>query len=293
MNGFDNELYGPIIKVIGIGKGGLCALNKIIDAKLPGLDYIAFDKNGENLTDSKVSNNFVVADKSDDEIDNWLGNLLENTDLLFILADIGCEFASTYAERIATAAKRKNISLSVTIVSKNSGSKNSNSIEKLSEVSDSLIVIDNNGLIKDNQNEISIEKSYDLAAEKMKDAVEGISQIITVQDLIGVDFADVKNVLKDSKNIHFVSGCSENTEMAATKAKEELLKADANIIEKALITIKSGNEHLGLSELNKGLAIIRDIAKENSDIIFGINRCNEKLWQNQVKFSIVAVISRL
>ncbi len=286
-----------VIKVIGVGGGGGNAINYMVNNKVEGIDFIAINTDLQALSKISIKNKVQIGKNitkgfgagaipeigklSAEKDKDVLKSYLENTDMLFITSGMGGGTGTGASPIIAKIAKDLNI-LTVAIVTKPfsfEGKKRMEfaeiGIRELFKFVDVLIVIPNNKLLKVFNKSISLLDSFNSVNKVLKNAVKGISELVTKPSLINVDFADIKTIM--SKMGYSVIG------LGKSKGENRALKSVKNAIYSPLLndidlsTAKSilVNITSGLNFKLKEFEIIGDIIKsicyENTTIVIGVS----------------------
>lgn len=283
------------IKVVGIGGGGGNAINRMIDAGLEAVEFISINTDSQALSKSQADKklqigekltkglgaggNPIIGQKSAEESKVEIAAALEGADMVFITTGMGGGTGTGATSIIAEIAKELG-ALTVGVVTKPfnfEGLKRRTQAEEgikiIKEKVDSLIVIPNQRLLTMVKKETTIQKSFQIADEILRQGVQGISDIINISGLINVDFADVKTIMSNSGSaimgIGRSSGENRAIEAARIAIESPLLE---NTIEGAtglIINITGGND-LSLIEVDEATNIIKDaLNHEDENTIFG------------------------
>ena len=208
------------IKVVGVGGGGVNAVNRMIDEQLQGVEFIAINTDAQALmlTDADIKldigreetrglgagANPDVGRKSAEDHKDQIEEILAGADMVFVTAGEGGGTGTGAAPVVANIAKKQN-ALTVGVVTRPFGfegrrrSKQAmEGIEALREVCDTLIVIPNDSLLKMSEEQLSMMEAFRKADEVLLSGVEGITKLITTPGVINVDFADVRSVMTDA-----------------------------------------------------------------------------------------------
>ncbi|MCL6588509.1 MAG: cell division protein FtsZ [Firmicutes bacterium] len=282
------------IKVIGVGGGGTNAVNRMIEAKIQGVEFIAINTDGQALSRSNADIRLRIGDmltkglgaganpeigqraalESKDEI---LG-VLQGADMVFITAGMGGG-TGTGAAPIIAQMSREIGALTVGVVTKPflfEGKIRSTQAEKgllaFKENVDTLITIPNERLLQVVGKNTSIIDAFRMADDVLRQGVQGISDLITITGLINVDFADVKTIMyhAGSALMGIGSAKGENRAVEAAKAavQSPLLETAIEGSKGVLLNI-TGSSNLGLHEVNEAAAVITEAADPDANIIFG------------------------
>ncbi len=301
-----------VLKVVGIGGGGCNAIESMITRGLTGVEYIAVNTDAQVLNSSSATHKIQVgmsitrglgagADpnvgkKSLEEDREKIAEILAGSDMVFVTAGMGGGTGTGGAPVIASIAKSIG-SLVVGIVTKPfrwEGKKRmlnaETGIQELKQHVDSLIVIPNERLLNIIDKNMNAFAAFDKPNEVLYEATRGIADIITVEGLINVDFADVRSVMNQSGEA--LMGCGiasgENRAIeAAQKAISSPLLEGINIKgAKSVLLNVTGSSNLTMQEINEGNNVIFDAAGEEANVIFGCVRKEE--MNDYVSYTVIA-----
>ena len=287
--------YLAVIKVVGVGGGGTNAVNRMIDAGLSGVEFIACNTDAQALqmTDADIKLNIGsgltkglgaganpqvgqgAAAESRDEIKE----ALKGADMVFVTAGEGGGTGTGAAPVIAEIAKNEIGALTVGVVTRPfefEGAQRQRQaqegIDRLREMVDTLIVIPNEKLLSIVERRTSILDAFREADNVLRQGVQGITDLITIPGLINLDFADVRAIMADAGSALMGIGSStgENraSEAAKTAISSPLLEESVEGATGILLNITGGKD-LGLFEVNEAAELIHSAADANSNIIFG------------------------
>jgi len=286
--------YLAKIKVVGIGGGGVNAVNRMIDAGLKGVEFIAVNTDAQALLMSDADVKLDIGREltrglgagSDPEIGRQaaedhrseIAQALEGSDMVFITAGKGGGTGTGAAPVIAEIAKDVG-SLTIGVVTRPFGFEGrrravqaEQGIQRLKENVDTQIVIPNDRLLTVSNEKTSVLNAFKMADEVLLQGVQGITDLITTPGLINTDFADVKMIMSDAGSalmgIGYASG--ENRALTAAKAaiSSPLLEASIEGAKGILLNISGGSD-LGLFEVNEAAEVIHGVAHPDANIIFG------------------------
>ena len=299
------------IKVVGVGGGGSNAVNRMIDAGLPGVEFIACNTDAQALviSDAKIriqigdkltkglgaGANCEIGEKAAEEDRDKLAESVEGADMVFITAGMGGGTGTGAAPVLAEIAREQG-ALTVAIVTKpfafegrRRGMVAEHGIKKLKEKVDTLIVIPNDRLLQIADANTSMVEAFRLADDVLRHGVQGITDLITVPGLINLDFADVKTIMQSSGSalmgIGRGTGDDRSTTAAQSAISSPLLEATINGATGVLINI-TGGQDLGILEVNQAAEIISDAADQDAEIIFG-TAINPEM-KDEVKITVIA-----
>ena len=291
----DTGSYLAVIKVVGVGGGGTNAVNRMVDAGLKGVEFIAVNTDAQALqmTDADIKlqiggqltrglgaganpdMGMAAANESRDE----LKESLKGADMVFVTAGEGGGTGTGAAPVIAEVAKHEVGALTVGVVTRPftfEGSQRQRQaeegIQRLREQVDTLIVIPNEKLLGIVEKRTSILDAFREADNVLRQGVQGITDLITIPGLINLDFADVRTIMHDAGSalmgIGSASGESRASEAARAAISSPLLEQSVEGATGILLNITGGGD-LGLFEVNEAAEIIQSAAASDSNIIFG------------------------
>ncbi|GAC78624.1 cell division protein FtsZ [Gordonia malaquae] len=286
--------YLAVIKVVGIGGGGVNAVNRMIEQGLKGVEFIAINTDAQALliSDADVKLDIgrdstrglgaganpevgrAAAEDARDEIEE----LLKGADMVFVTAGEGGGTGTGGAPVVASIS-RKLGALTVGVVTrpfsfegKRRGGQADAGITALRESCDTLIVIPNDRLLQLGDSNLSLMDAFRSADEVLLNGVQGITDLITTPGLINVDFADVKGVMSDAGSALMGIGAARGDGRASKAAQaainSPLLEASMEGARGVLISIAGGSD-LGLFEINDAASQVQEAAHEEANIIFG------------------------
>lgn len=283
-----------VIKVIGVGGGGCNAVNRMIEAGLKGVQFIAINTDRQALNkcsaDTKIQigekltrglgagGNPDVGQRSAEETIDIITDVLEGADMVFITAGMGGGTGTGAAPIIAKLSKDMGI-LTVAVVTKPftfEGRKRMKQAELgldfLKKYVDSLVVVPNDKLIESSNDHTTMLEAFVMADDVLRQGVQGITDLISDYALINVDFADVKSVMTDRGIAHMGVGTGKGETRAqdAVKAATEspLLETSINGA-KAILLYVSGGYDMGMLEVNEVARLVEDKADDDAILIFG------------------------
>ncbi len=286
--------YLAVIKVVGVGGGGVNAVNRMIDAGLKGVEFVAVNTDAQALLMSDADVKLDIGRDltkglgagSDPEIGraaaeahvDEIEESLKGADMVFITAGKGGGTGTGAAPVIAQVAKSLG-ALTIGVVTRPFGfegkrrsTQADTGIKTLKEKVDTLIVIPNDRLLTVSNDKTSVLNAFKMADEVLLQGVQGITDLITTPGLINTDFADVKMIMSDAGSalMGIGYGSGEGRAVAAAKAaiSSPLLEASIEGARGILLTIAGGSD-LGLFEVNEAAEIIHGVAHADANIIFG------------------------
>ncbi len=282
------------IKVVGVGGGGTNAVNRMIEAGLQGIEFIAINTDGQALLRSKADVRLRIGDqltkglgaganpeigrRAAEESREEIIKVLDKPDMVFITAGMGGGTGTGAAPVIAEIAKEAG-ALTVGVVTKPFNfegkvrmAQAEEGIKELKERVDTLITIPNERLFQIVDKRTSVIEAFRFADDVLRQGVQGISDLITITGLINVDFADVKTIMDQAGSalmgIGVARGENRAVEAAKTAVSSPLLETSIEGAKGIVLNI-TGSSDLGLFEINEAAAIITEAADPDANIIFG------------------------
>lgn len=295
MLNFDVETDGLAqIKVIGAGGGGNNAVNRMVEAQLQGVEFIAVNTDKQALLTSKAEYKIQIGEKltrglgaganpevgkrAAEESKDEIVKVLQGADMVFVTAGMGGGTGTGAAPVIAQLAKEMGI-LTVGVVTKpflfegKVRMKNAeNGIAELKSKVDTLITIPNDRLLQIVQKNTSMLDAFSIADDVLKQGIQSISDLIAVPGLINLDFADVTSVMKEQGLAHMglgsASGENRAIEAARLAIQSPLLETSIRGARGVLLNI-TGGPNLGLLEINEASTLVNESCDPEANIIFG------------------------
>lgn len=292
---FDTETAGPAkIKVVGVGGGGNNAVNRMIEADVKCVEFIAVNTDKQDLALSKAAQKIQigakltkglgagavpeVGSKAAEESRDEIALAIQDADMVFVTAGMGGGTGTGAAPVVAEIAKELGI-LTIGIVTKpfwfEGAVRAKNSaigIENLKDCVDTLVVIPNDKLLEVAENKTPLTESFKMADDILRQGVQGISDLISRPGLISLDFADVKTIMKNTGYAHMGIGkaTGENrAHDAAAKAINSPLLETTITGAKGVILNVTGGSDLGILEIQTASEIITEAADKDANIIIG------------------------
>lgn len=287
------EPKGTRIKVIGVGGGGGNAVNRMIEERIHGVEFICVNTDRQALQNSHAHTKIVIGEGitrglgagADPDIGEQaalesrdaIEEVLMDADLLFITAGMGGGTGTGASPVIAKIARELDI-LTVAVVTKPFSfelkrrmAQAEMGIAKLKESVDSLIVVPNDRLLRMDPS-MSITKAFKCADDVLRQGVQGISQLITVPGLINLDFADVRTIMKDAGSAMMGIGRASGEDRAIKAAQaaitSPLIESNIRGATGVLLNITGGPD-LGLQEAHEAAEAISKMVSPDALIIFG------------------------
>src|SRR5436189_4279152 len=286
--------YLAVIKVVGIGGGGVNAVNRMIEVGLKGVEFIAVNTDAQALlmSDADVKldigreltrglgagANPEVGRKAAEDHRDELEEVLKGADMVFVTAGEGGGTGTGGAPVIASIA-RKLGALTIGVVTrpfsfegKKRAAQAEDGIETLRSECDTLIVIPNDRLLQISDENVSVMDAFRSADQVLLSGVQGITDLITTPGLINLDFADVKSVMSGAGSALMGIGSARGDNRAVDAAQHAisspLLEQSMDGARGVLLSIAGGSD-LGLFEINDAAQLVTDAAHPEANIIFG------------------------
>ena len=282
------------IKVIGVGGAGNNAVNRMIDAGIKGVDFIAVNTDRQALQTSKASTKIQIGEKitrglgaganpdigaqSAEESKSEVAEVLRGADMVFVTAGMGGGTGTGAAPVVASTAKEMGI-LTIGVVTKPftfEGKKRlsqaERGVESLKGKVDTLVVIPNDKLLQIIDRKTSIVEAFKMADDVLRQGVQGISDLIAIPGLVNLDFADVKTIMLNTGMAHMGIGRASGENRAEDAAKQAiqspLLETSIEGARGVIINI-TGGTNLGLHEVNTAAELVQRSVDPEANIIFG------------------------
>ena len=286
--------YLAVIKVVGVGGGGTNAVNRMVDAGLAGVEFIAVNTDAQALmmTDADVKIQvgaqvtrglgagadpeigFAAAQESRDE----LKEALKGADMVFVTAGEGGGTGTGGAPVVAELGQEIG-ALTVGVVTRPfafEGRKRADQaergIDQLRDRVDTLITIENDRLLQVVERQTSVVEAFGMADDILRQGVQGITDLITEPGLVNLDFADVRTIMRDAGSalmgIGRASGENRAAEAARIAVSSPLLEASIEGATGILLNITGGSD-IGLFEVNEAAEVVTGAADQNANVIFG------------------------
>jgi cell division protein FtsZ len=282
------------IKVIGVGGGGQNAVNRMIEEGIQGVEFIATNTDAQALGLSRAPTRVRLGDKltrglgaggdpevgrkAAEESADELYSVLKGADMVFVTAGMGGGTGTGAAPVVAQVAKECG-ALTIGVVTRPfsfEGGKRSQAadagVSKMKEHAHTLISIPNDRLLQLADKKSSLEDSFRLADDVLRQGIQGISELITVPGLINLDFADVRTIMSEGGAALMAVGRGSGDERAKIAAEQaissQLLDITIDGARGVLFNV-TGGTNLTLFEVNQAAAIIRETAHPDVNMIFG------------------------
>lgn len=300
------------IKVIGVGGSGRNAINHMIGSKVSGVEFIVMNTDvqdlhnslaekkinlGKNLTKGLGAGmNPEVGKRAAEETKAEIQDVIKGADLVFIACGMGGGTGTGAAPIVARASKEQGI-LTVAVVTRPFSFEGAHrtrlaelGIKELEKEVDAIVVIPNDRLLAISDKETSFKDAFTMCDEVLRQAVEGITDLITTPGIINVDFADIRAIMSDAGSalmgIGRASGDNRAEEAALRAINSPLLEISINGAKGVLFSI-AGSEDLGIQEVQIAAKIITESIDPDAKVIFGTTR-DEKLKKGEVRITVIA-----
>ncbi len=300
------------IKVIGVGGSGKNALNHMVNSKVKGVEFIVMNTDtqdlhnsladkkihiGKNLTKGLGAGmNPEIGRRAAEETKAEIQDVIKGADMVFIAGGMGGGTCTGAAPIVARAAKEQGI-LTVAVVTKPfmfEGNQRmrlaDKGLEELAKEVDAIIVIPNDRLLMIAGKDMGFKDAFALCDDVLRQAVEGISDLITTPGIINVDFADIKAVMSDAGSALMGIGTGAGEDRAKIAAMQAinspLLDISINGAKGVLFAI-SGGDDLGILEIQEAAKIITESIDKDAKVIFGTIK-DDRLKKGEMKVTVIA-----
>jgi cell division protein FtsZ len=300
------EPHQPVIKVVGVGGAGVNAVNRMVDARVPGVEFMAVNTDLQSLQlcvadvtvhigDAQTRGLGAGADpevghRSAFEEQDKIKRLLKGSDMVFVAAGAGGGTGSGAAPVVARLAREVG-ALTVGIVTKpfsfegsRRGTQAQKGIEELAAEVDTLIVVPNDRLLEVLDQQTSMVEAFKVADDVLRQGVQGISDLVTLPAVINLDFADVRSIMSDAGRallgIGMAHGDGRAIEAAEKAISSPLLETSMEGARAILLSITGGAD-LSLVEVSEAAKVVGEAAHPDANIIFGANvdeEIGDQVW---------------
>ena len=306
----DNSM-GVNIKVVGVGGGGTNAVNRMIEAGVRGVEFIAVNTDKQVLEKSGATHKIVIGEKltrgrgaganpdigtrAAEESSEEIANILRGTDMVFITTGMGGGPGTGAAPVVAKIAKDMGI-LTVGIVTKPflfEGKKRMElaeaGISKLGECVDSLVVIPNERLKQVSETRLTLLNAFVVADDVLRQGVQSISELINVTGIVNLDFADVTAIMSNAGNAHMgvgqAQGKSKAEQAAMLAISSPLLETSIKGARGIIVNITASPD-IGLDEVDVAASMISKEAHPDAQIIWGA--AFDNTLEDEIKVTVIA-----
>ncbi len=300
------------IRVIGVGGSGGNAVNHMVDSKVRGVDFVAVNTDAQDLHNSLAKKkihigknltrglgtgmNPEMGKQAAEETKEEIQESLKGSDMVFVTCGLGGGTGSGAAPVVAKTA-RESGALTVAVVTKPFSFEGQQrmrlaelGLEELKKEVDALIVIPNDRLLAVVQRETSVKNAFSMCDDILKQAVEGISDLITMPGIINVDFADIRAVMDSAGSALMGIGTAtgeKRTEDAAKAAISSPLLEISIAGAKGVLFSVAGGDDLSMLEIQDAAKVITESIDPNAKVIFGAVQ-DPNLKKNEVKVTVIA-----
>lgn len=299
------------IRVIGVGGGGSNTVNRMIDAGISSVDFVAVNTDAQALLHSKAEQrvrigdkltrglgaggNPEVGEKAAEESAEELKEVIGGADMIFVTCGLGGGTGTGAAPVIAELA-RESGTLTIGVVTRPftmEGTRRRNiaddGLQRLKDNVDTLITIPNDRLLHIVDKRTSMKEAFRVADDVLRQGIQGISELITVPGLINLDFADVRTVMSGGGSALMAIGIGKGenraAEAAETAVSSALLDVTINGAKSILFNV-SGSDDLSLHEVNEAAEIIQAKAHPDANIIFGA--VIDETLDDEIRLTVIA-----
>lgn len=300
------------IRVVGVGGSGNNAVNHMVSSKIHGVEFIAINSDAQDLHHSLAKKKIHIGKnltrglgaggnpdmgrRAAEETREEIANSLKGSDMIFITGGMGGGTGTGAAPVVAKIA-RESGALTVGVVTKPflfEGQERMRlamqGIEELKREVDALITIPNDRLLAIVDKDTTVRSAFAMCDDILKQAVEGISDLITMPGIINVDFADIRSVMENAGSALMGIGVSTGEKRAEEAARSSinspLLEVSITGAKGVLFAIAGGDD-LGMLEIQEAARVITESIDPHAKVIFGAIR-DEKLKKNEIKVTVIA-----
>jgi cell division protein FtsZ len=300
-----------LIRVVGVGGGGSNAINRMIEERIAGVDFIAINTDHQALAGSLAQQQLRIGErttrglgsggdpevgaKAAEESLDLLQEALHGSDMVFVTAGMGGGTGTGAAPLVARTAREAG-ALTIGVVTRpftfegsQRGRAAETGIEQLKDEVDTLIVIPNDRLLETADKRLSLLDSFKMADDVLRQGIQGISELITVPGLINLDFADVKAIMSLGGAALMAIGRGKGDDRAREAAEQalanRLLDVTIDGAQGILFNVTGGSD-LSLYEINQAAAIIRETAHPDVNLIFGA--VIDESLQDELRITVIA-----
>jgi cell division protein FtsZ len=303
--------HTPVIRVVGVGGAGVNAVNRMVEAGIPGVEFMAINTDLQSLQQSLADvtvhlgtgasrglgagSNPELGYRAAFEEQDKIKRLLKGSDMVFVAAGAGGGTGTGAAPVVARLARDVG-ALTVGIVTKpfrfegtRRASQADDGVDALASEVDTLIVVPNEKLLSVLAKNTTMVEAFQVADDVLRQGVQGISELITLPGLINLDFADVRTTMRDAGQALLGIGMGQGDNRAVTAAEKAvsspLLETSVNGARSILLSITAGDD-LTLLEVSDAAKVVQEAAHPDANIIFGAN-IDESL-HDQVWITVIA-----
>jgi len=302
----------PPIKVVGVGGGGCNAVNRMVQSRIAGVEFVGVNTDAQALALCEAENRIRIGERitqglgvggdpergraAAEESREELKDALKDAKMIFLTAGMGGGTGTGAAPMVAQVAKDIG-ALTVAVVTRPFGFEGARrrqladqGIAQLQSEVDTLIVIPNDRLLAVCDQKTTVKESFQMADDVLRQGIQGISEVITAPGDINLDFADVRRIMSDAGQALMAigKGTGENRAVEAAQAAIASPLLDVNIhgARGVLFNVASSGT-LGLHELNMAAQVIAEVVDPGAEIIFGTS--TDSSLGEEVKVTLIAV----
>ncbi len=299
-------VHRPVLRVVGVGGGGVNAVNRMVEAGVEGVEFIAVNTDAQSLQQSAAHVTLHIGNEitrglgsgSDPKVgqaaaisdDDRIKTLLKGSDMVFVAAGSGGGTGTGAAPVVARIAQDVG-ALTVGIVTKPFGFEGTrrarqaeDGVNELAKHVDTLIVVPNNRLLSVLEKGTAMVDAFRVADDVLRQGVQGISDLVTLPGLINLDFADVRTIMSDAGQALLGIGMATGDKRAIVAAQEAvsspLLETSIEGARSILLSITGGSD-LSLWEVNEAARAVSEAAHPSANIIFGAmvdEKISDECW---------------
>ncbi|MCL1847138.1 MAG: cell division protein FtsZ [Coriobacteriia bacterium] len=312
MPDFAGREHLAVIKVVGVGGGGTNAVNRMVEAGIKGVEFIAINTDrqallmsdadltvhiGEDLTKGLGAGaNPGIGAQAAEENRMEIREALAGADMVFITAGEGGGTGTGAAPIVAEIAHEEIGALTVGVVTKPFGFEGrkrrvqaEDGVSLLADKVDTLIVIPNDRLLQIVEKRTSMLDAFRIADDVLRQGIQGITDLITIPGLINLDFADVRTVMKDAgtamMGIGLASGENRAVEAATSAISSKLLESPITGANRILVSV-AGASDMGLIEVSEATDTVTEAADQDAVVIFG--SVIDDTLDDQIRVTVIA-----
>lgn len=300
------------LRVVGVGGSGCNAVNHMIDSKVKGVEFVAVNTDSQDLHHSSAKKKIHIGKnltrglgtgmepslgkRAAEETKEEIQEALKGSDMVFIAGGLGGGTGTGASPVIAQTAKELG-ALTVAVVTKPFSFEGQQrmqlaeqGLENLKREVDATIVIPNDRLLAVVDKDTTVKNAFAMCDNILRQAVEGISDLITMPGIINVDFADIRSVMENAGSalmgIGIASGEKRAEEAARAAINSPLLEISINGAKGVLFSVAGGDD-LGMLEVQEAARVVTEAIDANAKVIFGAVK-DDRLKKNEVKVTVIA-----
>jgi cell division protein FtsZ len=300
------------IRVVGVGGSGNNAVNHMVNSKVRGVDFVAVNTDAQDLHHSLAKKkihigknltrglgtgmNPELGKRAAEETKEELQEALKGSDMVFVTCGMGGGTGTGAAPVVAKTARELG-ALTVAVVTKPFSFEGQQrmrlaelGLEELKKEVDALVIIPNDRLLAVVQRETTLKNAFSMCDDILKQAVEGISELITMPGIVNVDFADIRSVMDNAGSALMGIGTATGEKRAEDAAKAAISSPLLEISisgAKGVLFAVAGGDDLSMLEIQDAAKVITESIDPNAKVIFG-TIMDTKLKKNEVKVTVIA-----